>query len=212
MHVDASRRTRRLQRVVHSRSVDVGTATVRRFLGIDGFTHAGLLSIELFTTVIPLIIIGFSYRNDFSTDANVGDRFIALLGLSVEEADRFAGLFGSAAGIRSTWSVFGVAGFLVWGIPMAITVAAMYARAWQRPSFSLWGKLWRGGIWFIVYLGSQSARSRVMAVGYDGLAAGVPRTVRRRLPLAVLVADAGARWCATGRATCARCSSPGSPG
>ncbi len=167
-HADASRRTRRLQRVVHSRSVDVGTATVRRFLGIDGFTHAGLLSIELFTTVIPLIIIGFSYRNDFATDANVGDRFIALLGLSGEEADSVRGLFGSAAGIRSTWSVFGVAGFLVWGIPMAITVAAMYARAWQRPSFSLWGKLWRGGIWFIVYLGSQSARSRVMAVGYVG--------------------------------------------
>ncbi len=164
----AAQRERRLKRIVHSRSVDFGTATVRRFLGIDGFTHAGLLSIELFTTVIPLIIIGFSYRNDFSTDANVGDRFVDLLGLSGQEAQSVHDLFGSAAGIRSTWSVFGVAGFLVWGIPMAITVAAMYARAWQRPAFSLWGKLWRGGVWFLIYLASQSTRSRVLAAGYDG--------------------------------------------
>lgn len=166
---ESAKRQGRLQRIVHSRSADFGTATVRRFLQIDGFTHAGLLSIELFTTVIPLIIIGFAYRHDFSTDANVGDRFIALLGLTGERADAVHGLFGDAAGIRSTWSITGVAGFLVWGIPMAITVAAMYARAWQRPAFGLWSKLWRGGVWFLVYLASQSARSRVMAAGLSGI-------------------------------------------
>ena len=162
-------RAGRLRRIVHSRSADFSTATMRRFLQIDGFTHAGLLSIELFTTVIPLIVIGFAYRNDFSSDANPGDRFIALLGLTGERARDVRGLFGDAAGIRSTWSVTGLAGFLVWGIPMAITVAAMYARAWQRPAFALWSKLWRGGVWFVVYLASQSARSRVMAAGYSGL-------------------------------------------
>ena len=51
---------------------------------------------------------------------------------------------------------------------MAITVASMYARAWQRPAFALWGKLWRGGVWFIVYLASQSARSLDTAAGYAG--------------------------------------------
>jgi hypothetical protein len=165
---ERDRRENRLRRIVHSRSADFGTATVRRFFSVDGFTHAGLLSIELFTTVIPLIIISFAYRNDFASDANVGDRFIALLGLSGERAQDVHNLFGSAAGIRSTWSVAGVAGFLFWGIPMAITVASMYARAWQRPAFDLWGKLWRGGVWFIVYLASQSARSRVTAAGYAG--------------------------------------------
>src|SRR4051794_13481779 len=140
-HDDRNRREGRLRRIVHSRSADFGTATVRRFLGVDGFTHATLLSIELFTTVIPLIIISFAYRNDFASDANLGDRFIALLGLSGERAQDVHDLFGSADGIRSTWSVAGVAGFLLWGIPMAITVASMYARAWQRPAFDLWGKL-----------------------------------------------------------------------
>jgi hypothetical protein len=168
-HEDERRKQGRLKRIVNSRSADFGTATVRRFLGIDGFTHAGLLSIELFTTVIPLMIISFAYRHDFASDANLGDRFIALLGLTGEQAQAVHDLFGSAAGIRSTWSVGGVAGFLFWGIPMAITVAAMYARAWQRPPFGLLGKLWRGGVWFIIYLASQSARSRVTAAGYAGL-------------------------------------------
>lgn len=166
---EAAKRTGRVQRIVHSRSADFSTATVRRFLQIDGFTHAGLLAIELFTTVIPLLIIGFAYRNNFSTNANVGDRFVDLLGLSGERAQDVHDLFGTADGIRSTWSVFGVAGFLVWGIPMSITVAAMYARAWQREAFGLGGKLWRGALWFVIYLASQSARSRVMAAGYSPL-------------------------------------------
>jgi hypothetical protein len=160
----------RVARVLHARTVSFGVAAVRRFFAIDGLTHAGLLAIELFTTVIPLMIIGFSYAHGFSESANLGDHWADLLGLSGARAQDVHDLFGSASGLRSTWTIVGVAGFLVWGIPMAITVAAMYARAWQREPFGLGGKLWRGGVWFIVYLASQSARSAAMGAGHVGLA------------------------------------------
>jgi len=164
----AKARDSRVARVVHSRSVGFGVSTGRRFFAIDGPTHAGLLAIELFTTVIPLMIIGFSYAHGFSSSANLGDRFADALGLTGQRAEDVHDLFGSASGIRSTWTVVGVAGFLVWGIPMAITVAAMYARAWQREPFGLGGKLWRGAVWFLVYLVTQGARSATTAAGHAG--------------------------------------------
>jgi hypothetical protein len=172
--VDGEKHEGRVARIAHTRSIGFGVATTRRFFAVDGLTHAGLLSIELFTTVIPLMIIGFSYFNGFSSSANLGDHFVELLGLTGERAQAVHDLFGSAQGIRSTWTVFGVAGFLVWGVPMAITVSAMYARAWGRPSFGIWGKLWRGGVWFLVYLGTTAVRGAALAGGHVGLArAGV---------------------------------------
>ncbi len=40
-------------------------------------------------------------------------------------------------------SANGVAGFLVWGIPMSITIAGIFAKAWRREQFGLGGRLLR---------------------------------------------------------------------
>src|SRR5215469_13110641 len=42
-----------------SRKTALLVAVIKRFVEIDGLTLSGLVSIQLFTTVIPLIIIGF---------------------------------------------------------------------------------------------------------------------------------------------------------
>jgi hypothetical protein len=144
----------RYARLERSRSGGPLLATGRRFFEIDGLTHGGLLAIELFTTVIPLMIIGFSYLSGFAEKESVGNIFINLLGLRDASAERVRAAFGSSSAIRSTWTVVGLAGFLVWGIPMSITVASMFARAWRREQFSLGVRLWRGAVWFVVYLGT----------------------------------------------------------
>src|SRR4051794_286660 len=49
----------RYERLEQSRSVGPLVAISKRFVAIDGFSHGGLLAVELFTTVIPLMILGF---------------------------------------------------------------------------------------------------------------------------------------------------------
>ena len=143
---------RRYERLERSRSGGPVVATVKRFFEIDGSTHSALLAIELFTTVIPLMIIGFSYLHGFAEHESVGNVFINSLGLGDSSAEAVRSAFGSSAALRSTWTIFGIAGFLVWGIPMAITVASMFAVAWRREQFSLGARLWRGAVWFLGYM------------------------------------------------------------
>ena len=142
---------RRYDRLERSRSGGVVVGTVKRFFDIDGLTQGGLLAIELFTTVIPLMIIGFSYISGFDHQS-AGNVFVDTLGLGDSSAAVVRSAFGASSGLRSTWTVLGIAGFLVWGIPMSITVASMFAVAWRRGQFSLRARLWRGGVWFISYL------------------------------------------------------------
>jgi hypothetical protein len=137
-----------------------------RFVEIQGLTQGGLLAIELFTTVIPLMILGFGYFTGFAKNASVGNVFIRQLGLDDSLAETVRATFGSAEGLESTWTVFGLAGFLVWGIPMAVTVAAMYAKAWRRETFSVGKNLLRGSIWFVVYLAMIVLRERISFAGH----------------------------------------------
>ena len=129
-------------------------------------TQGGLLAIELFTTVIPLMILGFGYLTGFTKNASIGNVFIRQLGLDDSLAQTVRATFGSAKGLQSTWTVFGLAGFLVWGIPMSVTVAAMYAKAWRRETFSLGRNLIRGSIWFVAYLTMIIVRERISFAGH----------------------------------------------
>ena len=59
---DARRRLEeRYRRLADARKKRPAAAVAARFTEIDGATLGALVSIELFTTVIPLIIIGFDY-------------------------------------------------------------------------------------------------------------------------------------------------------
>jgi hypothetical protein len=163
----------RAERLSQSRKVAPLTAVVRRFVEIDGSTQGGLLAIELFTTIIPLILIGFSYASGFSKNASVGDLFIRQLGIGHPLDTTVRSTFGTASGLQSTWTVFGLIGFLIWGIPMSITVAAMFAKAWRREQYAFGQRLLRGVVWFFFYLAMMAIRERVGFTGSHGAAVRV---------------------------------------
>ena len=158
------------ERLKQSRRLAPLIAVAERFVEIDGPTQAGLLSIQLFTTVIPMMIIGFAYFSGFAEKASLGDLFIHNLGLHHPLDDRVREAFGASSGIRSVWTFFGVAAFLVWGIPMSIRVAGMFGRAWRRQPFGLTEKLVRGATWFILYLVTMTAREWIGAAFQQGAA------------------------------------------
>jgi len=178
------------------------SAVLTRFTEIDGGTQGGLVSIELFTTVIPLIIIGFSYFSGFADNASPGTVITRELGLEYPLSDRVRETFGASSGLRSTWTIVGVAGFLVWGIPMSITIAGMFAKAWRREQFGMLGRLGRGTTWFVLYLTMIALRERIMFAGdHTGavrallfVAALVPVWIFWSLAPVILVRDGGTGW------------------
>jgi len=157
------------QRLRQSRKVAPLLAVVERFREVDGATQGGLLAIQLFTVVIPLMIIGFAYFMGVAEQASVGNLFTRQLGLHPPLDSRVREAFGTAASIRSSLTFLGVAGFLVWGIPMSIKVAAVFARAWRREQFGVARKLARGAAWFAIYLTTMFLRQRIGFAGEHGV-------------------------------------------
>ena len=148
--------TARYDRLAHSKALDYPVAIGKRFFEIDGLDLGALLALELFTTVIPLALIGFSYANGFSESFSVGRVMIRQLHLTGEEAELVRSAFGTGAKLRSTWTVFGLASFLVWGIPMSSLVAKLFAKAWRRTRLPFLHEVYRGAIWFALFLGTQT--------------------------------------------------------
>jgi len=137
-------------------------ATGRRFFGIEGLDLGGLIALELFTTVMPLLLIGYAWLKDFDSSASVGDLFAAQLGATGDTVTAIRREFGTASGLEGVWSPLALTGFLIWGIPMSLTVSRMFALAWQRPQYSIAQRLWRGSVWFAFYLMSASITERIL--------------------------------------------------
>jgi len=152
---------RTYRRLAATRRLRPAAATLERFTEIEGGTQGVLVSVLLFTTVIPLMILGFSYLDGFAENVSPGVMWIRELGVGHPKSDEIRVAFGNAAGLRSSWTFLGVAGFLVWGIPMSITVAGIFAKAWRRAPWSLAQRVLRGSAWFVVYLAMLVCRERI---------------------------------------------------
>jgi hypothetical protein len=192
----------RYRRLAEARTKSPAAAVAARFTEIDGGTLGGIISVELFTTVIPLIIIGFDYLSGFAENASPGTLIIRELGLVSPLTERVRAAFGDSSAFRTSWTFIGVAGFLVWGIPMSITIAGIFAKAWRREQFGLGGRLARGATWFILYLAMIGLRERIALGGeHTGairallfVAALVPVWIFWSLTPVLLVRDGGRGW------------------
>ena len=184
-----------------SRRLGLPVATTRRFFEIEGLDLGGLLALELFTTVIPLILIGFGWFSGFSNSLSFGDLLIRQLELHGDGASQVRGLFGTGASLKSTWTVVGLASFLVWGIPMSSQVAKTFARAWRRERFAFLHEVWRGAVWFFLFLGTQVATLAMDTWRVDGIPVMVfhllgllPAFVLWSATPAILVRDGANGW------------------
>lgn len=189
----------RRAQLIASRRLSPVAAVVTRFKEIDGANQGVLVSVQLFTVIIPLMILGFSYFRGFAENASPGTVWIRELGLSGATSDTVRSAFGDTAALRSIWTVVGVAAFMVWGIPMSMVVASIFARAWRREQFGPGQRLLRGSVWFLLYLTMLVLRERLaFGAEYHGatqllmfVVALVPVWVFWSLTPLVLVRDGG---------------------
>lgn len=151
----------RRRKLAASRRLNPIAAVLARFKEIDGGNQGVLISVQVFTVVIPLMILGFSFFTGFADNVSTGTIWIRELGLAGPTSDTVRDAFGGTAGMKSKWSFLGIAAFLVWGIPMSITVAGMFAKAWQREQFGMGQRLGRGVCWFALYLTMIALRERI---------------------------------------------------
>ena len=156
----------RYRRLLAARRLRPAVAIAHRYREIDGTTQGILISVLLFTTVIPLIILGFCYLDGFAENMSPGRIWIRELGLGHPRSDRVRDAFGDAAALESNWSVLGVGGFIVWGVPMAMTVAGIFARAWRRAPLPPIPRVIRAGVWFLLYLAMMVCRERIVFGGH----------------------------------------------
>ena len=185
--------------LLESRRLSPVAAVVARFMEIDGATQGVLVSVQLFTVVIPLMILGFSYFKGFAENVSPGTVWIRELGLTGATSDTVRGAFGDTSALRSIWTVIGVAAFMVWGIPMSVMVASIFAKAWHREQFGFGQRFARGVLWFLLYLTMIALRERIAyGADYTGLTqllmfliALVPVWVFWSLTPFVLVRDGG---------------------
>lgn len=173
----------RYRRLAEDRRLQPVAAVVARFNEIDGGTLGAVVSVQLFTTVIPLVIIGFGYLTGFADSASPGVVLSRQLGLAHPLTEHVRAAFGHDSRLRSTWTFFGVAGFLVWGIPMAMTIAGIFANAWRREPFGWAGRLWRGAVWFALYLTMIAVRERIAFGGTHHGSASVMFFVLSLIPV-----------------------------
>ena len=143
------------ERLEESKRVGLLVHAAKRLFEVEGLDLAGLLALELFTTIIPLILLGFGWASHFNANLSFGDFMIKWMDLKGATAEQVHNLFGVSADLKSTWTVAGIAGFLFWGIPMSSQVAKTYARAFRRERWPFWTEVWRGTAWFLVLLGSS---------------------------------------------------------
>ena len=151
---------KRRARLLASRRLSPVAAVIARFKEIDGANQGVLVSVQLFTVIIPLMILGFGYFKGFAENVNPGTVWIRELGLTGATGDTVRAAFGDTAALRSLWTFVGVAAFLAWGIPMSIMVAGMFAKAWRREQFPATERLVRGAVWFALYLTMLVLRER----------------------------------------------------
>lgn len=189
----------RYRRLAEARRLRPLTAIVARFNEIDGGMLGAMVSVQFFTTVIPLMIMGFAYMRGFADNASPGTLVIRELGLDHPASDHVRSAFGHSSALKSSWTFFGVAGFLIWGIPMGIMIAGIFAKAWRREQFGLFGRLWRGVAWFALYLLMIGLRDRIGFGGQHHAGMRIVRVVLSLIPVwifwsltpALLVRDGG---------------------
>jgi membrane protein len=160
---------RLLERARANRVLGTALSTHQRVNEIGGGFLASALTLTLFLSLFPLLLVGIAVVGLVASgDAGLGSRLVGNLGLEGDAADLLLDGLESAKDHRASSSVVGLVGFLWTAIGLVGTVQQICNRTWQVPGRGLEGKLVAAG-WL---LGSFLVLG--VAIGAGGLFPGLP--------------------------------------
>ena len=146
--------TRRREELERSRHLGLLLLVRRRFKAIEGGDLSVLISLSLFVAMVPLVPLGFSWLTGFSSSANLASFVI-----------RHYGLHEPVAGIVRDFRqrqcrpelLNGARGPQLGGgrVPLAVSVQKTFAEP-GGCRCSLMASYLRGGLWFLLYVATQS--------------------------------------------------------
>lgn len=141
-----------IEKLESTKRFGIFVSTGKRFFTINGVDLAGLLTLEFFTVIIPIIILGIGGLSGFDKKLNIGDVLVQRLGISGDAANILHSAFPTATDLKSYYTFFGLLSFFIWGIPLAIQVGRIFATAYDSRRFTLGKEITRGVIWFVLFL------------------------------------------------------------
>lgn len=144
--------TEKIDKLEQNKRIGILPATTKRFFKISGADLAGLLTLSLFTTLIPIIVLGIGRLTLARPHLTVGDRLAQRIGIQGNLVNLMHDAFPSGKDLKPLYTFFGVAGYLIYGIPLAIQVGRIFAKAYDSRRFPYIIEIVRGTLWFIAFL------------------------------------------------------------
>ncbi len=126
--------------------------SVRRFDEMGGKHLALVIAINLYISIIPLLILGYAILVAFNPDRSFGAVLVDSFHLTGTTAETVKQTFSSARSGRNTALSISVVSLLITGFDVSATVQLAYARAFRVRPLKGFGKYLRGAAWLFVLL------------------------------------------------------------
>ena len=141
--------------------------SVRRFDEIGGKHLALVIAVNLFVSIIPLLILGYAILVAFNPDRSFGAVVVGSFHLTGDTAATVERTFTNARSGRNTALSISVISLLITGFDVSATVQLAYARAFRVRPLKGFSKYLRGAAWLIVLLGVTSSVLTMRYFAFD---------------------------------------------
>ena len=141
--------------------------SLRRYGQIEGKHLSLVIAINLFVSIIPLLILGYAFLEAFNPHRSFGTVVVHAFHLTGNTARTVENTFTTASSGKSTALSISIISLLITGLDISATVQLAYARAFGVTPLSGLQKYLRGAIWLLMLLAvtGGSLALRYLVVG-----------------------------------------------
>lgn len=126
----------------------------RRYNRIGGSDLSGLLTLEFFSALVPILIIGVSAISTLSNNLHLGDILAEGFELKGKPAQIMHEAFPDGSNLKSYYTLFGILSFVIWLIPLGTQMSKIYSKAFDYNLNTKTENTKSGLLWLSIYVAS----------------------------------------------------------
>jgi uncharacterized BrkB/YihY/UPF0761 family membrane protein len=141
--------------------------SIRRFGQIEGKHLSLVIAMNLFVSIIPLLILGYAFISAFNPHRSFGNVVVHAFHLTGTTAQTVENTFTTASSGKSTALSISIISLLITGFDVSATVQLAYARAFGVTPLSGLQKYLRGATWLgmLLAVSGGSLALRYLVIG-----------------------------------------------